>query len=476
MRASRRFHSVALATCVAALMFPAAASAALKGFDQRNLVADTPGVAEITDPNLVNPWGSRSAPPAPRGCRTTAPTSRRSTGAPLTRIPTRRSCRSWSPSPRAHRPAWCSTAAPASRSAGRRRSSCSRRRPARSPPGTRRAGPPRSSSPTCPGPSSRACDRRHPRRRAAVRDRLPQRGGRRLDDTFTPVRRPGAFTDPNLPNRFAPFGIQRVGQNIVVTYAKQDADAEDDVAGPGNGVVDIYTFDGTLKRRVASGGVLNSPWGIAKAPQGFGRGGDLLIGNFGTAASTPSTSTGAPSPASVRCWTTTGSGSRSTACGRSSSAMARSARTRRCCSPPGPTTSRTGSSAHHPLGQRAAAAGLRPAAVPPRSGISDGDRQHPGSRFATHREPSPAARSATRVGDHALPGDACPDGTRGSIRMGDRPTPPHTAGLGGGATGGGTGHGQPATVLPRRAGVMMTSATRCTSGCCRRLADAAARG
>jgi uncharacterized protein (TIGR03118 family) len=100
--------------------------------------------------------------------------------------------------------------------------------------------------------------------------------------SFAPVLKPGAFQDPAIPHGFAPFGIQAVGGTIAVTYAKQDADAEDDVAGRGNGFVDFYDTAGTLLRRFASRGALNSPWGIALAPQGFGRAsGALLIGNFG---------------------------------------------------------------------------------------------------------------------------------------------------------------------------------------------------
>src|SRR5438874_10559138 len=39
----------------------------------------------------------------------------------------------------------------------------------------------------------------------------------------------GTFTDPNVPAGFAPFGIQNVGGNLFVTFAKQDADKHDDV-------------------------------------------------------------------------------------------------------------------------------------------------------------------------------------------------------------------------------------------------------
>jgi uncharacterized protein (TIGR03118 family) len=102
------------------------------------------------------------------------------------------------------------------------------------------------------------------------------------DANFAPVRRAGAFTDPALPAGYAPFGIQAVNGGIVVTYAKQDANAEDEVAGAGKGFVDVYDTAGGLLRRFAARGPLNAPWGIALAPQGFGRAsGALLIGNFG---------------------------------------------------------------------------------------------------------------------------------------------------------------------------------------------------
>jgi uncharacterized protein (TIGR03118 family) len=103
-----------------------------------------------------------------------------------------------------------------------------------------------------------------------------------FDGSFHTVTIAGAFTDPSLPAGFAPFGIQNIGGTIYVTYALQDDDKEDDVAGPGNGYVDAYDTSGNLIRRVASAGELNSPWGLALAPANFGRfSGDLLVGNFG---------------------------------------------------------------------------------------------------------------------------------------------------------------------------------------------------
>jgi uncharacterized protein (TIGR03118 family) len=93
---------------------------------------------------------------------------------------------------------------------------------------------------------------------------------------------PGGFVDPSLPSGYAPFGIQTIGDRVFVSYAQQDADAEDEVAGQGKGFVDAYDTAGNLLARVAQHGQLNAPWGLALAPSTFGRfGGDLLVGNFG---------------------------------------------------------------------------------------------------------------------------------------------------------------------------------------------------
>jgi uncharacterized protein (TIGR03118 family) len=103
------------------------------------------------------------------------------------------------------------------------------------------------------------------------------------DSSFQPAQLPGGlFTDPAIPAGYAPFGIQELAGKLYVTYAKQDAALHDDVAGQGHGFVDVFTNDGALIRRLVSHGQLNSPWGLALAPAGFGGfGGALLVGNFG---------------------------------------------------------------------------------------------------------------------------------------------------------------------------------------------------
>jgi len=99
---------------------------------------------------------------------------------------------------------------------------------------------------------------------------------------FTPATTDGGFVDRKIPAGFAPFGIQNINGDLFVTYAKQNLAKHDDVAGPGNGFVDVFDTNGFLLRRFASRGPLNSPWGVARASFAFGRfSGDILVGNFG---------------------------------------------------------------------------------------------------------------------------------------------------------------------------------------------------
>ncbi|MBO0719546.1 MAG: TIGR03118 family protein [Blastocatellia bacterium] len=103
-----------------------------------------------------------------------------------------------------------------------------------------------------------------------------------FDSNFKQVTLSGSFQDHGIPKGFAPFGIQNLNGNLYVTYAKQDEAAEDNVSGVGLGFVDIFDANGNLIRRVASGGALNAPWGMAIAPADFGVFSNrLLIGNFG---------------------------------------------------------------------------------------------------------------------------------------------------------------------------------------------------
>jgi uncharacterized protein (TIGR03118 family) len=91
-----------------------------------------------------------------------------------------------------------------------------------------------------------------------------------------------SFTDPSVPAGYAPFNVQVLNGKLFVTFALQDAAKHDDVAGLGNGFVDQFNLDGSGMTRLASGGTLDSPWGLAIAPSSFGSlAGDLLVGDFG---------------------------------------------------------------------------------------------------------------------------------------------------------------------------------------------------
>jgi uncharacterized protein (TIGR03118 family) len=103
------------------------------------------------------------------------------------------------------------------------------------------------------------------------------------DANYAQTSLTGDFIDPGIPAGFAPFNVQNIGGTLYVTYAMQDANAEDEIAGEGLGYVSAFDTDGNFLGRVASGGSLNAPWGLAWAPpSGFGKfSGDLLVGNFG---------------------------------------------------------------------------------------------------------------------------------------------------------------------------------------------------
>jgi len=98
------------------------------------------------------------------------------------------------------------------------------------------------------------------------------------------------FSDSSAPSGYAPFNVQNIEGLIFVTFAKQDDQKHDDVPGRGHGLIDVLDPQtGQFHRFVtgsdAGGKVkeIDSPWGVALAPDSFGKhGGDLLVGNFGS--------------------------------------------------------------------------------------------------------------------------------------------------------------------------------------------------
>ena len=108
-----------------------------------------------------------------------------------------------------------------------------------------------------------------------------------FDGDLNPI---GQLSDSRAPAGYAPFNVQSIEGLIFVTFAKQDADKEDDVAGPGHGLIDVLNLKTQRFHRFVTGSdaggrlrAIDSPWGVALAPCTFGEhAGQLLVGNFGS--------------------------------------------------------------------------------------------------------------------------------------------------------------------------------------------------
>jgi len=109
-----------------------------------------------------------------------------------------------------------------------------------------------------------------------------------FDGTFTNVTSTtfaGKFVDSSPLPGYVPFNVQTIGANIYLTYAPVGRPAQV-AATPGEGYVDEFDTSGNFVKRVVTGSALAAPWGIALAPAGFGPfSGDLLVGNFSYADS-----------------------------------------------------------------------------------------------------------------------------------------------------------------------------------------------
>jgi uncharacterized protein (TIGR03118 family) len=99
---------------------------------------------------------------------------------------------------------------------------------------------------------------------------------------FARVHAPRAFSSMGVPRGYAPFDVAALGGRVYVTYAQKDPTGHDDVAGRGHGFIKVFDRRGRSLGSLVRRGVLNSPWGLAIAPRGFGPfAGKLLVGNFG---------------------------------------------------------------------------------------------------------------------------------------------------------------------------------------------------
>jgi uncharacterized protein (TIGR03118 family) len=108
-----------------------------------------------------------------------------------------------------------------------------------------------------------------------------------FNSSFAPVdlgdhafRTPGQIAARGL----VPFNVTDIGGDVYVTYAPSGRAAQT-MAGEGDGAVAIFSESGKLEPHgVLLGGPhtpLAAPWGVAIAPNDFGQfSGDILVGNF----------------------------------------------------------------------------------------------------------------------------------------------------------------------------------------------------
>jgi uncharacterized protein (TIGR03118 family) len=96
-----------------------------------------------------------------------------------------------------------------------------------------------------------------------------------FDTMFQPVNLGStAFVDPGVPAGLTPYNIQNLGGKLYVEYSG--------ARGAPGGYVAVFDTSGNLLQSI-NDSHLNAPWGVALAPMGFGDfGGDLLVGNFGS--------------------------------------------------------------------------------------------------------------------------------------------------------------------------------------------------
>jgi uncharacterized protein (TIGR03118 family) len=97
------------------------------------------------------------------------------------------------------------------------------------------------------------------------------------NSSFIKTTLAGNFVDPKLPKGSVPYNIVNINGKLFVTYRGTIS---------GGGAVAEFNTNGTFVRQIASnkkGGNLQSPWGVALAPSTFGKfSNDLLVGNFGS--------------------------------------------------------------------------------------------------------------------------------------------------------------------------------------------------
>ena len=258
-------------------------------------------------------------------------------------------------------------------------------------------------------------DRQHGRRELPVRGELRGAHVDVFDKDYAPASLTGDFVDPGLPSGYAPFGIQNIGGEIFIAFAKQltatrrspaRASATSAPSGP-----TARSMAGSRHRAISTP---RGAWPRRRPRPSASSAAICSSATSATAASTrssgPPRTAGRPTACSRA---RTIDRSRSTGCGASASAMARPrGRRTRCSSPPGRTTRRTASSGRSPRPRRRALAHRNSTPGAPRGRLASGtqarDRRVTELALSTRGvsapsllEPPPRHRARRRSADRA---------------------------------------------------------------------------
>jgi uncharacterized protein (TIGR03118 family) len=265
-----------------------AAAAGSTAYRQTNLVSDIPGLARLTDPNLVNPWGLAAGATTPlwasnNGTDTATIYPGAAHGMPISMAPLVVNVAGHEPTGQVFNPTEDFPVSVGGHALPARfifdsQDGTVSAWPFTDPPQTTARVVARVDGAAFTGLAMATVEGRgpllyladFPNHRIVVLNRLFGR---------TPLF--GHFADPMLPAGWGPFNIQAIGDHLLVSFAKLNG--EDEQPGPGLGRVDVFSTRGVLLKRLIVGGALNAPWGLVQAPRsGFGPfSGDLLVGNFG---------------------------------------------------------------------------------------------------------------------------------------------------------------------------------------------------
>ena len=284
--------ALAAVAAIAAVVIPAATAADPPQYQQTNLISDIPGVARITDPNLVNPWGQAASPTSPlwvadNGADVSTLYSGGVDGSIPAIVPLVVSIPQGAPTGTVfnstsdfvvHTPArsgpalfiFDSESGVLSAWAGQIVS------------GTNAQVEFANTRSVYKG-LALASVGSHSFLYAANFSKA------RIDvfnHRFKRVKFPRGFKDRQIPQGFAPFDIQSLDGRCTSHTPSRTAPSTTTLPGPGTGLSTCMTPAEHLLTRLISHGDLNSPWGLVIAPpSGFGAfSGDLLVGNFGDGA------------------------------------------------------------------------------------------------------------------------------------------------------------------------------------------------